>query len=123
MEKDIKIVVEPIPLERALDEVYKLGRREAILDMEKQVADAYKAGLAEGDKERYDIGVEDGKVEGVAEGIREVVEWIPELIKKIKDAMWEDGWGVKGVIYEGPLDSLVRRAIKTQLKKWGTDED
>ena len=52
-------------------------------------------------------------------GIREVVEWIPELIQGIKDKMWEDDWGVKGVIYEGQLDALVKRKVKAQLKEWG----
>ena len=42
MEKDIKIVVKPIPIERLIEEAIQMGRREAILDMEKQVADAYK---------------------------------------------------------------------------------
>lgn len=54
-------------------------------------------------------------------GIREAVEWIPELIQAIKDAMWEDDWGVKGVIYDGQLDALVRRKVKDKLKEWGIE--
>ncbi len=81
-----------------------------------------------------EISFKIGKTAGVAEslipslkaieasrkaGIKEVVEWIPELIQTIKDAMWEDDWGVKGVIYEGPLDALVKRKVKAKLKEWG----
>ncbi len=55
-------------------------------------------------------------------GIREVVEWIPELIQAIKDKMWEDDWGVKGVIYEGQLDALVKRLVKVQKKEWGIND-
>ena len=52
-------------------------------------------------------------------GIREVAEWIPKLIEKIKNNMWEDDWGIKGVLYEDMLDSLVKKLVKEQLKEWG----
>ncbi len=51
-------------------------------------------------------------------GIKEVVEWIPELMKTIKDAMWTDDWGVKGVLYTDMLDSLVKKQTEAKLKEW-----
>ena len=54
-------------------------------------------------------------------GIKEVVEWIPELIQQIKNVMWEDDWGVKGVIYENILDSLVERQLQAFKKSKGID--
>jgi len=51
------------------------------------------------------------------EGRQEMVEWIPQLIQGIKDAMWKDDWGVKGVLYEDMLDSLVRKLVKAKLKE------
>lgn len=56
-------------------------------------------------------------------GIREMAEWIPELIQGIKDNMWDDDWGVKGVIYEGMLDTLVKGLVKAKLKDLGIDEE
>jgi len=56
------------------DDLIKEARSEA-------KADAFKEGMEYGNQKSYDIGVCDGKVDGVAEGIREVVEWInKELI-------------------------------------------
>ena len=52
-------------------------------------------------------------------GIKEVVEWIPQLINQIKEQMWKDDWGIKGVIYPDQLDSLVKKALKAKLKEWG----
>jgi len=54
-------------------------------------------------------------------GTRKVVEWIPELIQKIKDNMWKDDWGVRGVLYEDMLDSLVKKLVKAKLKEWGIE--
>jgi len=50
-------------------------------------------------------------------GIKKVVDWMPELIQQIKNCMWSDEWGVKGVIYENILDPLVERQLQAFLKK------
>lgn len=55
-------------------------------------------------------------------GINEVVEWIPSLIQKIKDNMWNDDWGIKGVLYEDMLDKLVKKSVKIKLKDWGISD-
>jgi len=68
---------------------------------------SYLEGLRDGDKQRYDIGVEDGKVEGVAEGIREVVEWI----QKNHRLEPEEG----GV-------TVSQTEWQAKLKEWGIDE-
>ena len=38
----------------------------------------FKAGMEYGNKEAYESGVHNGHAEGLAEGIKEVVEWIKE---------------------------------------------
>ena len=58
---------------------------------------AFKAGVEHGNQLAYEIGVEEGKVIGIAEGIKEVVEWV-ERNKKIK-------------------------LPKYQLKEWGLSND
>ena len=60
----------------------------------------------------YKNGLRDGKLAG----IREVVEWIPQLINRIKEAMWNDDWGIKGVIYPEQLDGIVTEALQAFLK-------
>ena len=67
----------------------------------------------------FQKGVAKGKIIGRQTGIKEVVDWIPELMQEIKKSMRKDDWGIKGVIYEDMLDSLVRKQIKVKVKEWG----
>ncbi len=60
----------------------------------------FKAGMEEGAKEAYECGVYNGKADGIAEGIKEVVEWIENnFLKRVVSEMeWETQkkkWGVK----------------------------
>ncbi len=55
----------------------------------------------------------------IKQGRKEVMDWIPELIKEIKSKMWIDDWGVRGVIYPDILDELVKKETKKKLKEWG----
>ena len=69
---------------------------------------SFKAGMEYGNKKAYEIGVSDGKVEGIAEGIREVVEWV--LIQdEGQMARAELGWLIS------PDD------WQAKLKEWGVE--
>ena len=39
---------------------------------------SFNLGMETGNQKAYEIGVSDGKVGGIAEGIREVVEWLEQ---------------------------------------------
>jgi len=75
---------------------------------EAQAEISFKAGMEYGNKKAYEIGVSDGKVEGIAEGIREVVEWV--LIQdEGQMARAELGWLIS------PDD------WQAKLKEWGVE--
>lgn len=72
--------------------------------------------LSDGDVAVINKSIDDAR----SAGIREVVEQIPQLITKVKKAMWEDDWGIKGVIYTEQLDAIVLKwlqAFKDKLKE------
>ena len=65
----------------------------------------FKAGMENGDMKSYEIGVADGKVEGIAEGIQEVVEWIKQH-------------GRQKASYAGNDRHVARRWIELSTKAW-----
>lgn len=47
---------------------------------------------------------------------REWVETITQLVEKIKGEMWNDDWGIKGVIYPDMLDKVADKFLKEVME-------
>lgn len=105
---------------------------DTVMDADQVVANVIEL-FAEAIKEGFDLNMPKEEavvrlvkkeIEAQAEisfklGMREVVEWIPELIEAIKKEMWTDDWGIEhSVIYPDMLDRFVEKRTKAKLKKW-----
>ena len=117
-ENEICDVLFGIPVSKT--DVDIIHRREAIRKVtEAQAEISFKMGQNQATQKYREMIVRlivpATKREARQAGIREVVEWIPQLIQAIKDEMWNDDWGVKGVLYVDMLDELVNKL----MKEWG----
>ena len=76
---------------------------------EHQAELSFKAGMAYGNEKAYEIGLAEGKVEGIAEGIKEVVEFV--ATKRVAGFTLIEGVG-KGICIPDNI-------WKAKLKEWG----
>jgi len=75
--------------------------------LQSQAKISFKAGMEYGNQKSYEIGVEEGKVIGIAEGIKEVVSKIGEFCY-----IWHDENNKAHI-------SIDMKLWKDQLKEWG----
>ena len=83
------------------DEKYDMGKL-----LKSQAEISFKAGMEYGNKEAYESGVYNGYAEGLADGIKEVVNWINSTHLK------------KTVNYNEPNLIIPLRYWNSKLKEW-----
>lgn len=68
---------------------------------------SFKAGVEFGNQESYEIGIDEGKTIGLADGIKTVVDWIEN------NNHYNDYWDTI---------AIENNEWNTQLKEWGIEE-
>ena len=101
--------------EKEIAQAYQKGRDEADSPIDEgaawkviakaQAEISFKAGMEHGDKKAYECGVYNGEAEGLAKGIKEVVDWI----KKYRSESTR----------EFICLTFSREGFESKLKEWG----